>query len=259
MTSPYASFLALANTMADDARRIALHYFRTPVENTLKPDLSPVSQADQAIEAAWRKRIAETFPEHGILGEETGQTKTDAEYVWVLDPIDGTRAFLAGMPTFGCLIALCHKGVPVLGLIEHPATKDRLIGLSGEASTLNDKPIKTRSCETSSDATFSTTSPFLFARHMHGLIRGIMSNMKNNVLGKDCMAYSMLASGHVDAVIEAGLKPYDFCALVPVIQGAGGIITDWQNQPLTLQSDGKVIVCGSAGLHTELQPQLANF
>lgn len=259
MSNDFQKYLPIALEMAEEARRLALQYFRTPVAVDIKPDQSPVSQADKAIESAWRQTLKTHCPAHGILGEEFGREGITNEYVWVLDPIDGTRAFLAGMPTFGCLISLCHKGEPVIGIIEHPATEQRLVGIKGKQTTLNGAEIHTRECEHLSDATFSTTSPFLFSRPMHGVIRGIMGSMGSNVLGKDCMAYSMLAAGHVDVVIEAGLKPYDFCALAPIVEGAGGQITDWQNQRLSLQSNGSVLVTGSRALHEDLQPQLASF
>ncbi|KAG5624952.1 hypothetical protein H5410_010170 [Solanum commersonii] len=248
-------FAAVSNKIADAAGEVICKYFRKSFDILDKEDLSPVTIADQAAEESMVKIIQENFPSHAIYGEEKGwrcQEET-AEYVWVLDPIDGTKSFITGKPVFGTLIALLYKGKPlsldvmrvpaydtignlllyyatILGVIDQPVLRERWIGLSGRRTTLNGQEISTRNCSSLSKAYMYTTSPHLFEGDAEIAFARVRSKVKVPLYGCDCYAYALLASGFVDLVIESGLKPYDFLSLVPVIEGAGGTITDWKGQ-----------------------------
>jgi inositol-phosphate phosphatase/L-galactose 1-phosphate phosphatase/histidinol-phosphatase len=244
-----AELVALANSLADAARPIAVRYFRTPVTVDDKSDLSPVTIADREAETAMRALLARRVPGHGVFGEEHGAERTDAEYVWVLDPIDGTKAFITGLPIFGTLIALLHRGVPVLGIIDQPILKERWLGAAGRPSTLNDRPITVRACAALDKAYMYSTAPLMFPGPVAKRHEALAEKVKLFRWGGDCYAYGLLAAGHVDLVVENSLKLYDFAALAPVIKGAGGIITDWQGRELNMQSDGSVLAAGDPAIH----------
>jgi inositol-phosphate phosphatase / L-galactose 1-phosphate phosphatase / histidinol-phosphatase len=252
-----AEFAALALRLADAARPIVRRYFRTPVAIDDKADASPVTIADRETEAAMRALIGATFPDHGILGEEMGRENTGAEWVWVLDPIDGTKAFITGKPCFGTLIALAHRGRPVLGLIDQAITDERWMGVAGQPSTLNGKPVAVRACPDLPHAYAYTTGPDYFDATTRPAWDRIAQRVKLSRYGADCYAYALLATGFVDLVVEANLKPYDFSALVPVIEGAGGLVTDWRGQPLTIASDGRVCAAGDPRVHAQALGVLA--
>ncbi|MBL8672809.1 MAG: histidinol-phosphatase [Alphaproteobacteria bacterium] len=240
---------AFAVALCDAARPIARRYFRTPVAIEGKQDLSPVTIADRTIEQALRRMIGERHPDHGILGEEEGAERTDAPYVWVIDPIDGTRAFITGKPTFGTLVALLFEGRPVVGVVDVSMLGDRWLGVAGRPTLLGDAPARARGCRRLADAYLSTTSPQMFAEPQEGdAFRRLLGTVKSTVYGGDCFAYGLLSSGFIDVVCEAGLKPYDYCALIPVIEGAGGRIADWQGQPLHLGAKGQVVAVGDQAL-----------
>jgi len=245
-----AELVALAHSLADAARPIAAKYFRTQVKIDDKSDATPVTIADREAETAMRELLTKHVPAHGVFGEEHGAVRTDADYVWVLDPIDGTKAFITGMPIFGTLIALLHKGRPVMGIIDQPIQKERWFGVDGERATFNGQPATTRACARLADAYMYSTAPEMFktpgvtARH-----ETLATKVKNFRWGGDCYSYGLLASGHVDLVVEDGLKLYDFAALVPVIKSAGGIITDWHGKGLDMHSPGAVLAAGDATLH----------
>lgn len=243
--------LGFAHLLADVAGETARRYFRTPVSVETKSDLSPVSLADREIEKALRARISETFPGHGILGEEMGGSDTGRDYVWVIDPIDGTRAFLAGRPLFTTLIALCFQGTPILGIIDQPILRERYVGAAGQATTLNKKPITSRDCERMAHASLATTSPAYFGAQTRRGYEALREACNDVIYGGDAYNYAQLAGGYIDIVAEAGLKPYDVMALRPVIEGAGGTITTWGGAPLTLDSFETVIAAGSARLHAD--------
>jgi inositol-phosphate phosphatase/L-galactose 1-phosphate phosphatase/histidinol-phosphatase len=246
----YREFEALAHRLADRAGEIQKRYFRTPVSVETKADTSPVTIADREAEAAMRELILATFPDHGILGEEHGQERLEAEFVWVLDPIDGTKSFITGRPLFGTLIALAHRGRPVLGLIDQTILRERWVGVAGMPSTWNGRPIRTRACPGLEDATLFTTSPLLFEPGAESdAYHAVQARVRLPMFGGDCYAYGLLAAGFADLVVEAGLAPYDFMALAPVIEGAGGRITDWQGHPLHLGSSGQVAAAGDARTH----------
>jgi inositol-phosphate phosphatase / L-galactose 1-phosphate phosphatase / histidinol-phosphatase len=244
-----AELVALANSLADAARPIAARYFRTPVPIDDKSDLTPVTIADREAETAMRTLLARHVPQHGVHGEEHGVERPDAEYVWVLDPIDGTKAFITGLPIFGTLIALLHRGVPVLGVIDQPILKERWLGVVGRQSTFNGQPIRVRACPSLERAYMYSTAPIMFSGDISRRHESLTHAVKLFRWGGDCYAYGLLASGHVDLVVENSLKLYDFAALAPVIKGAGGLITDWQGQELDMRSDGSVLAAGDPAVH----------
>ena len=207
--------------LADEARKVLIPYYRKQFAVETKADATPVTQVDQDVEKVLRKLIQNNYPEHGVVGEEYGEERQNAEYTWVIDPIDGTKSFITGRPLFGTLIALVREQKPVLGLIDQPIISERWLGVNG-VTKFNNEKISTRECGELRDAYFATTSPFLFAQSDLGKIEHITKTAKYTIYGGDCYSYGQLALGRLDVVIEAGLKPYDFCALVPVIENAGG-------------------------------------
>lgn len=241
----------LAVKLADIARPIAQRYFEQALPVELKADNSPVTQADREIEFEQRVAIRATFPNHGILGEEYPPHQPDAEWVWVLDPIDGTKAFIAGKATFVTLIALCQYGVPVLGVIDQPIKQERWMGGLIASASFNGMPIARCAAKALSEATISTTSMPYFSASEMALFGGLESQSRQSLLNLDGYAFGLLTKGEIDVVIEAGLKNHDFCALKPVIEAAGGVITDWYGNPLTMESDGHVLATNSAELHQE--------
>ena len=251
MQEGIAAFARFAEALADAVRPDVLKAFRGEGRYDVKADLSPVTAADRTAEATMRRMIAANYPAHGILGEEYGPERSDAPYVWVLDPIDGTKSFVTGKPLFGTLIALVHDGRPLLGVIDAPAVDERWVGAEGLASTHNGRPVRTRSCPALTDAWLYATTPQMFAGADERAFGRLRQACYAAVYGADCYAYGLLACGWVDAVCEASLQPYDYCALVPIIAGAGGVITDWEGEPLGLYSDGRVLAAGDPALHAQ--------
>uniref|UniRef100_A0A7N0ZWR2 histidinol-phosphatase n=1 Tax=Kalanchoe fedtschenkoi TaxID=63787 RepID=A0A7N0ZWR2_KALFE len=227
-------FAEVANMLADAAGAVIRQYFRKSFDVQDKEDLSPVTIADQKAEEAMVSILLEKLPLHAVFGEESGWrcARESADYVWVLDPIDGTKSFITGKPLFGTLIALLHNGEPILGVIDQPVLRERWIGIRGKCTTLNGQEVSTRTCSKLSQAYLYTTSPHLFKGDAEEAFARVRSKVKVPLYGCDCYAYALLASGYVDLVVESGLKPYDFLSLVPVIEGAGGAITDWKGRPL---------------------------
>jgi histidinol phosphatase-like enzyme (inositol monophosphatase family) len=251
-SSDPAAFLPFANALADAARAITQKYWRQPVAVDHKADDSPVTIADREIESRLRAMIAEAFPEHGIEGEEFGAAGTDRAFVWHLDPIDGTKAFISGRPLFGTLIALAHEGVPVLGVIDHAVMDERWVGLRGAPTTWNGRAIQTRPCSRLDQAILALTHPDMFvAPEERAGFAAVDDAVRLTVFGGDCYNYGLLAQGFIDLVLEASLDIHDFMALVPVIEGAGGVMTDWQGAPLGRGSAGRVLAAGDPTLHSQ--------
>ncbi|MEH3117665.1 MAG: inositol monophosphatase family protein [Methylorubrum populi] len=238
--------VAFALKLADLARPLARAHFRTPLAVEAKADASPVTRADRGIEALLRAEIRRTYPGHGILGEEEGGDLA-AEHTWVLDPIDGTKSFVAGLPLFGTLIALAEAGRPVLGVIDMPILNERWHGTGGRA-WFEGTPIRT-STRGLPEARLFVTSPDRFKGAQAEAVAALTDAVALRRHGGDCYAYALLASGHCDLVLGAGLAVYDVFALIPVIQGAGGVISDWQGRPLTPDFDGRVVAAANPGLH----------
>jgi inositol-phosphate phosphatase/L-galactose 1-phosphate phosphatase/histidinol-phosphatase len=253
-----AELVALAHRLADAARPIVSKHFRTQVVIDDKSDATPVTIADRDAETAMRALLTRHVPAHGVFGEEHGAVRTDAEYVWVLDPIDGTKAFITGLPIFGTLIALLHRGVPVLGVIDQPILGERWLGVAGQPSTFNGKPIHVRACASLAGAYMYSTAPVMFPGDLERRHMSLAKQAKLFRWGGDCYAYGLLAAGHVDLVVENSLKLYDFAALVPVVKGAGGLITDWQGKELDMHSDGSVLAAGDPAVLRAAMDALAS-
>ena len=254
------SDLALASALADAAGATIRPYFRGAFGLEDKDDASPVTLADRAAEEAMRRIIERESPRDGIIGEEFGAERADASRVWVLDPIDGTTSFVAGRAIFGTLIALLQDGWPVLGIIDQPITGERWIGAVGQKTLFNDQPAQTRRCRALDDAVLGTTSPHLFSEHQadHFLSLAGKVARRRIVYGGDCYNYGLGASGHIDLVVEAGLKLHDFAALVPIIEGAGGTMCDWYGHPLNADSSGEVIALGDPARLDDVLEALAH-
>jgi len=241
-----------ACTLADAAAEVSLKYFRQPftVDNKLSGGgFDPVTKADQGAEQAIRKLIESHYPEHQILGEEFGRKQTDSPFEWVLDPIDGTRAFISGLPTWGTLIGLSYHGEPIIGVIDQPYMRERYLGWTTGA-TLNDKPIRTRPCTSLATGTLSTTDPALFTAKERPLFDQLLTESKLVRYGLDCYAYAILSSGFFDVVIESGLQLYDMMALIPVIRGAGGSATGWSGE--SPGASGRLLAVGDPSLANQL-------
>ena len=243
--------------MADAVRPVSMAYFRSGLGIDNKSDDSPVTIADKEAETVMRQLIEATFPDHGIIGEEHGTWNPDAEFVWVLDPIDGTQAFATGKPLFGTLIALLHQGVPLIGLIDMPALNERWVGARGRTTLFKDKPASTRTCGDLKEAWLYATSPQMFIPERFDHFENLRKSCRRTVYGAECQAYGLLSSGWVDVVCEDTLQPYDYAALVPIIEGAGGVITDWQGNALTTASEGHVIATGDPHLHEKVMVALS--
>jgi histidinol phosphatase-like enzyme (inositol monophosphatase family) len=248
---------ALALTLADAAGEIIRARFRRPFSVESKADASPVTEVDRLVEQMCRERLSRERPADGIVGEEYGLERPDAEWQWIVDPIDGTRAFMAGRPTFGTLIAVARGGEPVLGIIDQPIVRDRWLGVSDEPTRLNGDVVSARACPALAHAVIGSTNPELFAANEARGWSALRTASASRVYGGDCTAYAAVASGWLDAVAEAGLKVYDFAALVPVVRGAGGIISDWRGAALNLLSDGRVLASGDARVHREALEHLS--
>lgn len=238
--------IALAHRLADAARAAILPYYRSGVASERKGDATPVTLADRAAEEAMRRILKAECPRDAVHGEEFGAENGSSGRTWVLDPIDGTTSFLVGRPIFGTLIALVINGWPVLGVIDQPVLGERWIGATGQATTLNGRPVRTRPCRSLAEATLATTGPHYFNDHDGAHFMGLAAKTdhKRMVMGGDCYNYALLATGHIDLVCEAGLKLHDYAALVPVVEGAGGTMCDWNGEPLHAASPGHVLAIG---------------
>lgn len=238
--------IQLAHRLADVAGEAIRPHFRAGLEAERKGDASPVTIADRAAEEAMRRLLTAEAAQDGVHGEEFGVTEGRSGRQWVLDPIDGTTAFLAGRPIFGTLIALLVEGFPVLGIIDQPILRERWVGVTGQTTTMNGHPVSTRPCRELAEATIATTGPHYFDDHQgqHFMALAARTDHRRMVMGGDCYNYAALASGHIDIVCEANLKLHDFAALVPVVEGAGGTMADWNGDPLHAGSDGHVIALG---------------
>jgi myo-inositol-1(or 4)-monophosphatase len=260
-------FAAFVERLAQVSGEVILPFFRSairPEDKSLGGAFDPVTEADRGAEAAMRRLIAQTFPAHGVIGEEYGRDRPEAEYVWVLDPIDGTKSFVSGLPTWGTLIGLMHRGRPVYGMMAQPFTRERFYGDGKRASSRTlapshgDKPpsewaartLHTRACASLAEATLMTTSPSLIRddadRAAYTRVEG---KVRLTRYGGDCYAYCALAAGFVDLVIETGLKPHDVVALTPIIEGAGGVVTSWDGGAAA--DGGRIIAAGDRAVYDE--------
>jgi len=245
-----AEFVALAERLADASGKIVRRYFRTSIEIIAKADDSPVTIADREAESALRQMVKLAYPHHGLIGEEFPAERPDAEYVWVFDPIDGTKSFITGRPLFGTLIGLLHRGKPILGVIDSPAIGERWIGSAGRPTSFQGQPVKVRPCADLSQAVLAASSPHMFGtQEAAEAFHRVRRKAGLTLYGADCYAYGLIASGFHDLVVEANNGIYDFLPLVPVIEGAGGVITDWEGRTLGVHSGDKVLAAGDRRMH----------
>jgi histidinol-phosphatase len=245
-------FSHFVDQLANVSGETILPFFRTTlaIDNKKTAGFDPVTAADRAAEQAMRTLIRRNFPDHGIIGEEYGAERTDAEYVWVLDPIDGTKSFISGMPAWGTLIGLMRFGEPVFGLMNQPFTRERFSGDGGAAryrGPAGQRELRVRACESLADALLYTTSPLLMNEADRADFGRVQDAAKLSRYGGDCYAYCMLATGLIDLVIETEIKPHDIVPLIPNIAGAGGIVTTWENEPA--QTGGRIVAAGDARMH----------
>lgn len=243
-------------SLVQQSNKIAMKYFNDDIKAEYKADNSPVTIADKKIEAFLREKILETFPHHSLLGEEFGHQSSESEYCWVIDPIDGTKNFTAGISSFATLISLCQNDEPILGCISAPAMNKIWIGGQDVTARLNGVPIKTRDCQNLSSAWMSFTHYTMFDENEWPKIQEIERQSQVSVLGNDAIAFALLAEARLDLVIEKNLKPWDFCALAPVIEAAGGKVSDFKGKALNLKSDGSIIAAANENLHKEVKAKL---
>lgn len=254
-------FLSVAHALADVAAGESMRHFRTPLDIITKADDSPVTLADRAAETAMRAILGARRPVDGIYGEEHGPERLDAEHIWVLDPIDGTRSFITGSPLWGTLIGVLARdagaadndgsGRVVLGLIDMPVLGERWIGQAGVGAQRNGIAVRVSQCGTVAEARIVTTSPDIFSADELHAFDALSKRCAMRRFGGDCYGYAQLAGGTIDLVVEAGLQPYDYLGPAGLIEAAGGVITDWRGRPLGLQSNGRVLAAATSALHAE--------
>ena len=253
MTADLPDLQKFADRLADAAADLIMPHFRAvlSVDSKGASGFDPVTIADRNAETAMRQLIAARYPDHGIVGEEHGSEHAEADYVWVLDPIDGTRAFITGLPVWGTLIGLLHKGEPVFGMMAQAFTRERYWGDGNSAwyrgPDGETRPLKTRACGALAAASLFTTTPALFKGSDRAAYDRVEGAVRLPRYGTDCYAYCMVAAGHADVVIEAGLKPYDIVALIPIVTGAGGQVTNWEGS--SAANGGRIVASGDKRLH----------
>ena len=252
MLSNLDEFSDFSIHLADESEKIIKKYFRTSIDVDSKEDQSPVTIADKEVELKIREIIKTHYPEHGILGEEFDQTNIESEYIWVIDPIDGTRSFIAGHKDFGTLIALVYNNKPIVGIINCPMHNERWVGIINKETTMNNKVVKTSKTTVINESYFCTSGLYLEDDHFKKSCDKIINKSKYYRLGGDCYMYGMIASGLIEIVLEDTLKTHDYMALIPVIEGAGGVVTDKYGSPVTINSDGSIVASANKYLHNQI-------
>jgi len=243
--------ISFAIRLAEAARRALAQNDGAALGVEVKPDQSFVTRMDRLIESEIRAMIKATYPDHGIIGEEEASENPGASHVWVLDPIDGTAPFILGIPVFGTLIALAVDGVPHLGVIDVPGVGGRWLGVTGRPTTLNGAPVRTRDCASLSYALMTNSNQDYMGAEELPALNALRRMTANRVYGGACLNYGRLAEGRSDLAIDAGQQVFDFAPFRPVIEGAGGVISDWEGRPLTLESDGRILASGGRRCHDE--------
>ena len=251
--------VAAALAAADVAGAVIRPLFRAVFDTEQKGDQSPVTIADRTAEQAMRAVLAQRFPEHGILGEEYGLDRPGSRLRWVLDPVDGTRAFITGRPLFGTLIGLLDGPTPILGVLDQPITGERWIGVAGRTTQFHGPYGRAgcRPCPALADAELSCTSPDMLSGPQTAAFRRLQAATRRTSWGGDCYGYGLVALGAIDVIAETGLKVWDWTALVPIIEGAGGLVRDWRGAALHPDGDGDVLALGDPGLLPQILPLLA--
>lgn len=243
--------IELAVALADIARQILASALDTVLAVEVKPDRSLVTQIDVEIERQMRRLIPARFPGHGIIGEEDGRENAGASHVWVLDPLDGTAQFIAGMPVYGTLISLAIDGVPVLGVIDIPAIDARWIGAAGRRTTRNARMVEARRCDALSSAILTNSNQDYLPPDGRPILDALRDKTGARIYGGASLNYGLLAEGRTDIALDGGQKVHDFAPFRPIVEGAGGIVTDWEGRPLTLESTGTLLGAGDPARHRE--------
>lgn len=260
--APEPAWIEAAEAAADAAAAVIRPIFRSRLTTAEKSDDSPVTLADRTAERVIRAVLSERLPGHSILGEEFGGGDAADRHTWVIDPLDGTRAFITGRPSFGTLIALLTEGRPVLGLVDQPITGERWLGIAGRATRFASAMLPgcagARPCPALGEAELSCTSPEMLDRVTRPRWQRLRARVRRATWGGDCYAYGLLALGQLDIVAECTMRPWDWAALVPVVEGAGGSMTDWQGRPLRLDGDGTVLALGDPRRLAEVVELLAD-
>lgn len=246
------AYVALAQRLADAAGSVVRGYFRSGFDVEHKQDASLVTVADREAEAAMRRIIAQEAPEHGVVGEEHGADRPEAEWVWQLDPIDGTNSFVTGSPLFGILIALVHRGEAVLGLMDQPILHERWLAHGAEATTLNGRPCRARACTDLAQAVHYTSGPEYYAGGREAALQRMVAATRLTRYSADCYAVGLLVGGHVDLVVECGVQTHDYAALVPIVENAGGACSNWRGERHDMVSDGDFVATGDPRLHEQV-------
>ena len=242
-----------ANYLADEAAIISRKYFRQPLIIDNKSNATPVTIADKEIELRIRQLIQEHYPTHGIIGEEFDSIKGSCEFSWVIDPIDGTVAFSCGKPSFTTLIALLQNGEPIYSLVDQSISEERFCGSGKLGARLNNQPIHTSQTRQLAGVRLNATTPYMFRTEAEqALFAKLKAQVKLASFGGDAYAFALLAAGHIDVIMEADLQYYDVAALIPLIEGAGGIISDWQGKTLTPNFNGQCLASANAELHQQV-------
>ena len=251
-----AELVAFAHHLGDIAGDLLRGFARGPVTVEIKADGSPVTEVDRAVETALRDEIRRAHPAHGVIGEEFAPDRADAEWVWIVDPLDGTREFIQGLPLFGVLIALAHRGRIVLGLAEQPLTRDRWLGADGHGTVWNGAPASVRACASLNEAVLSTMGYDTFCAQHHARLSPLRRDCRTIVTGDSFYVFGLLAGGRVDAVVSDGFALHDYAALDAIVRNAGGAMTDWAGRRLTLGSDRSIVAVGDACLLAQIFPRL---
>ena len=254
---PYDELLTFAEGLADISRQLLSKAFVSRPSIQIKDDNSYVTQFDKSIEEIFRNIIGDKYKDHGILGEEFGSINVDAEFVWVLDPIDGTAQFIAGLPVFGTLIGLAWKGRPFIGVIDHPATNDRWGGVADGFAMRNEKSISTSKCQDFESAFVTCSNPDFMSDEELDKFARIRETATYVQYGGSCFAYGLLASGRTDLAIDSSFAPFDFFANAAVISGAGGILSNWDGEEVTLNWTGGILAAGDKSIHQKAVSILA--
>ena len=246
-----SEWLAFAGQLADAAHELLAPAANLRPDVQVKPDRSFVTALDAQIELRLRELIAQRYPSHGVLGEEHGASGTQSDVVWVLDPIDGTAPFIAGVPVFGTLISLAVEGQPLIGVMHLPVTQQRWQGVAGRTTTLNGSAVRTRPCASLGQAILTSSNPDFFSPGERPALDALRGQTAWRIYGGCCMSYGLLAAGRTDVALDTSFKVWDYAPFRPIVEGAGGRITDWQGRPLTLASGAQVLAAGDAARHDD--------
>lgn len=256
MSTPIDQIRDAAIRIAEEASAIPLSYFRASFAIDSKADESPVTIADRETEAFIRKALGDTFPTHGIFGEEYGITGSLDGEMWIVDPIDGTKSFITGYPLFGMLMGYLNAGVPKLGVVRMPALNETFVGIPGQGATLNGKPIETRKTTALDQASVYVNEPDGIRRDHPALYQRLWNLGGSRRAAYDCYPHALVAAGQIDVCIDYGLQPYDYLPLIGLIEAAGGVMTDWDGNKLTMDSEGHVVAAATPELLAEILPHL---